>query len=76
MRQWQKQALSVIREARTLATNTSDVELHLACSHTIEAVVMEGGQVPSELRKYAREVQERYGTRASQKATAFSFTTH
>jgi hypothetical protein len=67
MRQWQKHALSVIREARAHATRTFDKPLHLACSNSIEAMVMEGGQVPSELRIYARQVREVYG--ASQPLT-------
>lgn len=62
MRQWQKDALAVIREARAHATRTSDTRLHLACSRTIEAMVMEGGQVPSELRIYARQTRELYGS--------------
>jgi hypothetical protein len=61
MRQWQKDALTVIREARAYATRTSDSRLHLACSRTIEAMVMEGGQVPSELRAYARQTREHLG---------------
>lgn len=61
MRRWQKDALSVIREARAHATRTSDKRLHLACSRTIEAMVMEGGQVPSELRIYARQTRQLYG---------------
>ena len=61
MRQWQKGALSVIREARAHATRTSDRRLHLACSRTIEAMAMEGGQVPSELRIYARQTLQLYG---------------
>lgn len=61
MRQWQKDALSVIREARAHATRTSDRRLHLACSRTIDAMVMEGGQVPSELRTYARLTRQLYG---------------
>ena len=64
MRQWQKDALSVIREARTHATRTSNKRLHLACSRTIEAMVMEGGQVPSELRIYARQARQLYGDEA------------
>jgi hypothetical protein len=62
MRQWQKDALSVIREARAHATHTSDERLHLACSRTIEAMVAEGGQVPCDLRAYARQTQELYGS--------------
>ena len=64
MRQWQKDALSVIREARSHATRTVDTRLHLACSRTIEAMIMEGGQVPTDLRIYARQTRERYGTPA------------
>jgi hypothetical protein len=61
MRQWQKDALSVIREARAHASQTSNTSLHLACSRTIEAMVREGGQVPSELRTYARQARDRCG---------------
>jgi hypothetical protein len=61
MRQWQKDALSVIREARAYATKNADPILHLACARTIEAMVMEGGQVPSELRSYARQARGLYG---------------
>lgn len=57
MRQWQRDALAVIREARAHATLTSDKNLHLACSRAIEVMVMEGGQVPSELRIYARQIR-------------------
>lgn len=54
MRQLQKDALSVIREARAYATRNANPILHLACARAIEAIVVEGGQVPSELRSYAR----------------------
>ncbi|MBL9050146.1 MAG: hypothetical protein JNK19_08555 [Tabrizicola sp.] len=70
MRQWQKDALSIIREARAHATRTSDKRLHLACSRTIEAMVMECGQVPSELRIYARQTRELYGSDFVRKAPA------
>ena len=70
MRQWQKDALSVIREARAHATRTSDKRLHLACSSAIDAMVMEGGQVPSELRIYARQTRELYGNQVIPKVTA------
>lgn len=53
MRQWQRDALSIIREARAHAIRTSDHRLHLVCSRTIQAMVSEGGQVPSDLRTYA-----------------------
>lgn len=72
MRQWQKDALSVIREARTHATRTSDKRLHLACSSAIDAMVMEGGQVPSDLRIYARQTRELYGSQVIPKVTASS----
>jgi hypothetical protein len=58
MRQWQRDALSVIREARAHANKTLDKRLHLACSRAIDAMVMEGGQVPSELRIYARQTRQ------------------
>lgn len=70
MRQWQKDALSVIREARAHATRTSDERLHLACSSAIDAMVMEGGQVPSELRTYSRQTRELYGNQVVSKVTA------
>lgn len=57
MKPWQKEALSVIRRARAHAIEASDNNLHLACCHTIEAMVMEGGQVPRELREYARQTR-------------------
>lgn len=63
MRQWQRDALKVIREARFHATRNSDDRLHLACSRAIEAMVMEGGQVPSELRAYARQTRELCGNK-------------
>ena len=68
MRQWQKDALSVIREARNHATRNSDTQLHVACSHAIDAMVMEGGQVPSELRIYARQTRELHGYGSALKA--------
>jgi hypothetical protein len=61
MMQWQREALSIIREARAHANQTSDTRLHLVCSRTIELMVMEGGQVPAELRRYARQTRELYG---------------
>ena len=57
MKLWQKEALSVIRKARAHAIETSDMNLHLACSRTIEAMVMEGGQVPRDLRDYALQTR-------------------
>ncbi len=74
MRQWQKEALSVIREARAHATRTFDKRLHLACSSAIDAMVQEGGQVPSELRIYARQSRELYGRQVAQNvSTAAQF---
>lgn len=70
MRQWQKGALSVIREARAYATKNANPILHLACARTIEAMVMEGGQVPSELRTYARQVRELYYAETSHQTMA------
>jgi hypothetical protein len=61
MRLWQKDALKVFREARAHAARTSDVRLHQACGRAIEAMVAEGGCVPSDLRIYARETRELYG---------------
>jgi hypothetical protein len=61
MRQMHRDALKVIREARAHATRTSDSRLHLACCRTVEALVAEGGVVPSDLRLYARQTREHYG---------------
>lgn len=63
MKLWQKDALKVIRAARLHATRNSDDHLHLACSRAIEAMVVEGGQVPSELRAYARQTREVCGSK-------------
>lgn len=58
MRLWQKDALKLFREARAHATKTSDVALHRACARGIEAMIAEGGCVPSDLRLYARQTRE------------------
>lgn len=58
MRQLQKDALRVIRDARALATRTSDSRLHRACGRAIEVMVEEGGLVPSDLRIYAWQVRK------------------
>jgi hypothetical protein len=68
MRQWQKDAHNVIREARAHATRTSDSRLHMACSRSIEAMVMEGCVMPSDLRIYARQILELYGKLEVEKA--------
>jgi hypothetical protein len=60
MKQWQKDAIQLFRETRRHATRTSNTRLHLLCSRSIEAMVMEGGMVPSDLRIYARETRETY----------------
>lgn len=60
MKQWQKDAIKLFRETRSHATRTANARLHLACSRSIEAMVMEGGMVPSDLRIYARETRERH----------------
>lgn len=70
MKPWQREALSVIRQARAHAIETSDKTLHLACSRTIEAMVMEGGQIPRDLREYARQTLERFGPRVTEQAIA------
>ena len=70
MKSWQKEALSVIRKARAHAIETSDNNLHLACSRTIEAMVMEGGQVPRDLRDYALQTRLLFGPRVSEQGLA------
>lgn len=61
MKAWQRDALSVIRKARAHATQTSDKNLHLACARAIQAMVMEGGQVPRDLRDYAHQTRLIFG---------------
>jgi hypothetical protein len=56
MRLWQKDALKLFREARAHATKTSDLALHRACARAIEAMIAEGGCVPSDLRLYAQQM--------------------
>jgi hypothetical protein len=70
MKSWQKEALLVIRKARAHAIETSDKNLHLACSRTIEAMVMEGGQVPRDLRDYASQIRPRFAPSDTEKAIA------
>jgi hypothetical protein len=62
MRSWRKEALRVISEAREHATVTANIRLHLACCRTIEVLVAEGCQVPSDLRLYAKGIRELFGT--------------
>lgn len=61
MKPWQREALSVIRKARNHAIATSNDRLHFACSRAIEAMVMEGGQVPRDLRDYAYRTRQILG---------------
>ena len=60
MKQWQKDAIKLVRKARRYAIETSDDRLHQACSRSIEAMVKEAAIVPSGLRIYARETREHY----------------
>lgn len=57
MRPWQKDAIRLFREARRHADETDNPALHHACCRTIEAMITEGGCVPSELRIYAYEIR-------------------
>lgn len=61
MSPWQQDALDLFREARARATETSSIALHQACSRAIEAMVAEGGWVPSDLWFYARTVRRLHG---------------
>jgi hypothetical protein len=61
MRPWQSEALKLFREARAHATRTSNTSLHLQCCRAIEAMIAEGGCVPSDLRIYARQTRLIYG---------------
>lgn len=61
MSPWQLDALDLFREARARATETSNITLHKACSQAIEAMVSEGGRVPSDLKFYARTVRRLHG---------------
>lgn len=70
MRPWQSDALKLFREARTHATRTSNTSLHYHCCRAIEAMIAEGGCVPSDLRDYARQVRLLYGTPCAQSGEA------
>lgn len=58
---WQKDALDVLRNARALASETSNVTLHQACGGAIEAMLKEIGSVPSDLWSYACLVRRQHG---------------
>jgi hypothetical protein len=70
MRPWQSDALKLFREARAHATKTSNTSLHLQCCRVIEAMIAEGGCVPSDLRAYARQVRRLSGTPCAQSGEA------
>lgn len=72
MSPWQRNALDLFREARARATETSNVALHQACSHAIEAMVSEGGWVPSDLQIYAQTVRRVHGIPVHRSATQVS----
>ena len=72
MSPWQQDALDLCREARARATETSNIELHQACSRAIEALVSEGGSVPMDLRIYARTVRLLHGIPTGHVASAAS----
>lgn len=61
MSPWQQDALDLFRAARARATETSNITLHQACSRAIEAMVSEGGWVPSDLWFYACTVRRLHG---------------
>lgn len=61
MSPWQQDALDLFREARARATETSNITLHQACGQAIEAMVSEGGWVPSDLWTYAHTVRRLHG---------------
>lgn len=61
MRQWVKDAHRTLREAKAHAIKTSDARLHMACVHSIEAMIADALLVPSDLRKYARHTRLLYG---------------
>jgi hypothetical protein len=72
MRPWQKDALKLFREARSHALQTGNRSLHRACAKAIDAMISEGGCVPSDLRRYAAEMREpnAEGSIFNDKATA------
>jgi hypothetical protein len=70
MHRWQEDVLDLFRQIRARATQTSNIALHQACGRAIEALVSEGGSVPSDLHSYAQEMRRLYGPCArSQVAT-------
>jgi hypothetical protein len=61
MHPWQEDVLGLFRQIQARATQTSNIALHQACGRAIEALVSEGGPVPSDLQSYARETRRIYG---------------
>jgi hypothetical protein len=72
MSPWHQDALDLFREARARATETLNIPLHQACGQAIEAMVSEGGWVPSDLWTYARTVRRLHGIPAHSKDTPVS----
>ena len=69
MSPWQQDALDLFREARARATETSNIAMHQACGQAIEALVSEGGWVPTDLWKYAYNVRRVHGIPAGRVVT-------
>jgi hypothetical protein len=61
MSPWQEDVHYLFRHTRARATQTSSITLHQACGQAIEALIAEGGSVPSDLRAYAQETRRLYG---------------
>jgi hypothetical protein len=61
MGSWRQEAIDLFYAARERATETSNAYLHQACCQAIEALIAEGGSVPSDLRAYAKETRRLYG---------------
>lgn len=61
MSPWQEDVLDLFRQTRARATLTSNITLHQACGQAIEALIAEGGSVPSDLQAYAQETLRLFG---------------
>jgi hypothetical protein len=61
MSPWQEDVLDLFRQTRARATQASNITLHQACGRAIEAMIAEGGSVPSDLNTYAQDIRRLYG---------------
>jgi hypothetical protein len=72
MSTWQEDVFDLFRQTRARATLTSNITLHQACGQAIEALIAEGGSVPSDLHAYAQETLRLFGPCAHSQITSVS----